>query len=504
MTPKALSMPAVLSRLGYLVAAASIAAPAVPALAGNGAGSSAPTPTVASVFGKGHDPDMVGAGMDPTDYLNARTAYFNARAGSPLIKGKGNVRVAAIKQMRQQHRQEVAAAAAPQSALAASAADGSSSTAAASDPTAPVATAGWSALGPSPLPNGQTNSFSINPPVSGRATAIAIDPNDKNVVYVAAAGGGVFRTMDGGANWTPIADGMQVMAVGALAVSPSNPSVLYVGTGESNLGLDSYAGVGLYRIDNANTANPSLVGPINPGNAAPYNDGHAFTGQSITRILVSPTDSASVLVSTNSAGLGKYGTYRANSNFTSSVRGIYRSTNATAAAAGSVGFSQISATLGATAGVSDMTFDPRDPNKVLAGVQGSSTSGALGLWTTPNVWAATPTWAHDSVTVGSYSLWRLAATAAGGTTTFYAADDAGNGTVRSSTDGVAWSAALPAFSGHCGGQCWYDDPIGVSPSDASLGRRRCHPVRHRRHQPARRRARAGLRAERQLDRLDRQ
>src|SRR4051812_12804385 len=109
---------------------------------------------------------------------------------------------------------------------------------------APVATAAWSALGPSPIPNGQTQL--VPNPVSGRATSIAIDPVDKNIVYVGTAGGGVFRTLDGGATWASIADGMQVMAVGALAVAPSDAGTLYVGTGESNLALDSYAGVGLY------------------------------------------------------------------------------------------------------------------------------------------------------------------------------------------------------------------------------------------------------------------
>src|SRR3954451_13858445 len=71
-TPKALSLPALLRRIGLLTVAASIAAPALAVLAaagGSAKGTSAPT--VASVFGKGHDPDMPGVGIDPTAYLQA-------------------------------------------------------------------------------------------------------------------------------------------------------------------------------------------------------------------------------------------------------------------------------------------------------------------------------------------------------------------------------------------------------------------------------------------------
>src|SRR5438045_2219893 len=65
----------------------------------------------------------------------------------------------------------------------------SGTTASPTDPTAPVATSAWSPLGPSPLPNGQTQGttgFNGNP-VSGRVTSIVIDPTNKNTVYVGAA-----------------------------------------------------------------------------------------------------------------------------------------------------------------------------------------------------------------------------------------------------------------------------------------------------------------------------
>ena len=60
--------------------------------------------------------------------------------------------------------------------------------------------ANWESVGPAPIPNGQTSTRSD--PVSGRTTAITVDPIDANVAYVGTAQGGVYRTLDGGATWT--------------------------------------------------------------------------------------------------------------------------------------------------------------------------------------------------------------------------------------------------------------------------------------------------------------
>ena len=75
------------------------------------------------------------------------------------------------------------------------------------------------------------------------------------------------------------------LAIGALALAPSNPSILYVGTGEANLGADCFFGVGLYRIDNAD-GNPVLNGPFNPTPLTDVIGAKTFTGRSISKILV--------------------------------------------------------------------------------------------------------------------------------------------------------------------------------------------------------------------------
>src|SRR5205814_828949 len=58
----------------------------------------------------------------------------------------------------------------------------------------------WSSIGPAPIPNGQTTPSTA---VSGRVSAIAIHPTNPNIVYVGAAQGGVYRSLDGGTTWTP-------------------------------------------------------------------------------------------------------------------------------------------------------------------------------------------------------------------------------------------------------------------------------------------------------------
>jgi len=57
----------------------------------------------------------------------------------------------------------------------------------------------WTALGPAPILGGQDPG---NGPVTGRIAAIAADPSDANIIYIAAAGGGVWKTTDGGTSWS--------------------------------------------------------------------------------------------------------------------------------------------------------------------------------------------------------------------------------------------------------------------------------------------------------------
>src|ERR1043166_6035387 len=99
-------------------------------------------------------------------------------------------------------------------------------------------TASWVEVGPSPIPNGQTQGVSNS--VSGRVTEVVIDPSDPNKVYVGTAQGGVYRSLDGGTTWTPIFDSADSLAIGALALDSANGR-LYVGTGEPNGYADNFS-----------------------------------------------------------------------------------------------------------------------------------------------------------------------------------------------------------------------------------------------------------------------
>src|SRR5436309_1459776 len=119
----------------------------------------------------------------------------------------------------------------------------------------------WSPLGPAPIPNGQTTAVEVA--VSGRVTAIAVDPANANLVYVGTAQGGVYRRSDGGSPWTPLMDSALSRAIGSITIDPATPSTLFVGTGEGNFSGDSFFGVGLYIIQNATAVTPTISGPFN-------------------------------------------------------------------------------------------------------------------------------------------------------------------------------------------------------------------------------------------------
>src|SRR5260370_28339235 len=73
----------------------------------------------------------------------------------------------------------------------------------------------------------------VGPAVGNRVAAIAGVPGDSTIYYAGAASGGVWKTSDGGENWAPIFDSQPVAAIGALAVSASNPNNVWAGTGEA-------------------------------------------------------------------------------------------------------------------------------------------------------------------------------------------------------------------------------------------------------------------------------
>jgi photosystem II stability/assembly factor-like uncharacterized protein len=87
---------------------------------------------------------------------------------------------------------------------------------------------------------------SIGPAAGGRVSRSCGVPGDPTTYYVGAASGGVWKTTDGGLNWKPIFDEQATSSIGAVVVAPSDPNVVYVGSGEANLRGNVAPGNGIY------------------------------------------------------------------------------------------------------------------------------------------------------------------------------------------------------------------------------------------------------------------
>ncbi|HET9839147.1 MAG TPA: Ig-like domain repeat protein [Candidatus Angelobacter sp.] len=327
-----------------------------------------------------------------------------------------------------------------------------------------LAAPSWTPLGPAPIPNGQTTAVQV--PVSGRVTAIVVDPTTTQTVYVGTAQGGVYRSTDGGASWTALLDSAQSLAIGALALDPQNPNTLFVGTGEGNLSGDSFFGVGLYIVTNASTATPTVSGPFNSDGL-----GDVFTGRAITKIIVNPADSNKILVSTASGASG----LSADAFGTLPTRGVYLSTNALVGTPPT--FSRVTIQTGnINRTVTDMVMDPGNASKILVWVFGlnAANDGGLYVSTAGDPWANTATWTQ---TITRQGFGKLAVNRSGApaATTFLIAQDETvtcginntQGTLRTSADGITWSAQLTAANGFCGGQCFYDMVPAFDPGTAA-------------------------------------
>lgn len=81
----------------------------------------------------------------------------------------------------------------------------------------------------------------------GRIVDVAVDPTDSARFFVASATGGIFKTTNGGTTFTPVFDDQPAISVGDIDVSPVDPDVVWVGTGEANNQRSAYAGKGLFR-----------------------------------------------------------------------------------------------------------------------------------------------------------------------------------------------------------------------------------------------------------------
>jgi photosystem II stability/assembly factor-like uncharacterized protein len=127
----------------------------------------------------------------------------------------------------------------------------------------------------------------LGPAWGGRAARAAGIAGDQNTYYVATAGGGVWRSVDGGKNWKSLFDDEPISSIGSIAVAASDPNVIYVGSGEANIRGNVAAGNGIYKsVDAGKTwthvwkqdgqIGTMTVHPHNPDIAFAAVLGHAF------------------------------------------------------------------------------------------------------------------------------------------------------------------------------------------------------------------------------------
>ena len=106
----------------------------------------------------------------------------------------------------------------------------------------------WTNLGPTgiDLSGSNPSHWGIN---SGRIRGLAIHPTNPDIVYIGAAAGGIWKTTNGGNNWSDISGGFTLITFGSIALDPTNPEIIYAGTGETRYSFNNvtFEGDGLYK-----------------------------------------------------------------------------------------------------------------------------------------------------------------------------------------------------------------------------------------------------------------
>ncbi|MBL0062047.1 MAG: T9SS type A sorting domain-containing protein [bacterium] len=148
-----------------------------------------------------------------------------------------------------------------------------------------------------PLDENWTNIGPTN--YAGRVLSIAWSSANTNIIYVGSASGGLWKTTDGGANWSPLTDDLASLAIGSVALDPNDPNIVYIGTGEGSFNVDAVFGAGIFKsTDGGATWNTTGLSWTQSQNRA------------VNKIIIDPTNTQIIYAACNS-----------------SVGGIYKSTN---------------------------------------------------------------------------------------------------------------------------------------------------------------------------------
>jgi hypothetical protein len=299
--------------------------------------------------------------------------------------------------------------------------------------TGPGAGSPWASVGPAPLT--PTDQFPNSLPAAGRMTAIALHPVDSKVIFVGGALGGVWRSDDAGATWTPLTDGETSLAIGALAIDPGAPDTIYAGTGETPFG---YLGHGLLK---STDGGKSWTRPA----------GDKFTGAAVTGLWVDPKGGAVYL----SAALAQDGRGdHCRSFYAESMDyGLWRSGD------GGAGWTRL-----LDGYVVDFEVDASVDPRVLYVAWGDQT----GLHAARLPVGGAPQLLPIPDPNGGLVALDLALSPSDPKVIYAAAGDilAGHGMLYVSTDGGGSFAPVPGAPDHCKDQCTWSNSVIVDPTDA--------------------------------------
>ncbi len=327
-----------------------------------------------------------------------------------------------------------------------------------------AARSGWKELGPLYAPHASDGNpvTGASTAVSGRASAFAVVPSSCGssvctTMYAGAANGGIWKTTNAGKTWTSLIDFQNSTAVGSIAVDPRNPNIVYVGTGEPNHSGDSHYGVGILRSTNAGKTWKLLGQSV-------------FANRAVGTIIVDPrsagTTKATLYVTDTNSAAGEFGDpcVRSSGPYAGAC-GFFVSkdggTNWTA-----------SNPKGASVGAESLVMNPKNPSELYAGFQSS------GIFKSENdgkTWSGV----NRNLPTSSFDRITLAIAPSSPSTVYAAYNDYApppvfgappSGALRfyvTTNGGASWSFRSKAPNS-CGGQCDYDMPVAVDPSNSKV------------------------------------
>src|SRR5436190_9184128 len=283
---------------------------------------------------------------------------------------------------------------------------------------------------------------SIGPFRGGRVNGVTGVPGQPNVFYMGSVGGGVWKTTNAGRTWLPIFDSQPIASIGAVAVAPSRPDVVYVGTGEADMRSQISYGNGMYKSTDAGKTWTHI--------------GLEPTRQ-IGKVIVDPRDPNVVFV----AALGHV--YGANPD-----RGVYRTRD------GGANWQQVlfkSNDVGAI----DLAFDPGDPQTIYASLWNTrrppwsiyppSYGPGSGLYKSTD---GGSNWQQLTRGLPADGVGRIGvAVARANRSRVYAiVDSKDGGLFRSDDAGAAWSRV--SGDSRIWGRGWYFGKVAVDPKNPDL------------------------------------